>query len=72
MRFAIALAALLLAGPARAADFLTTSDLRSYCMSQNATSQQTAPSTPLGLILRASQKAKNGPRNSFFWEGATP
>jgi Rap1a immunity proteins len=39
MRFAIALAALLLAGPARAADFLTTSDLRSYCMSQNATSQ---------------------------------
>jgi hypothetical protein len=30
MRFAIALAALLLAGPARAADFLTTSDLRLY------------------------------------------
>ena len=39
MRFAIALAALLLAGPARAADFLATSDLRSYCMSQNVTSQ---------------------------------
>jgi hypothetical protein len=37
---ALALAALLLAPlPARAADLMTTSDLRSYCMSQNETTQ---------------------------------